>query len=135
LTAAQVFFGVTDQPGPVIDTSHNYIGFYFNPNTSANWNTYIRALTAVTGPTDTSTAAIGAYVDLKLTITPSSIGFWVNGVLFSTVTSNIPSSSVPMFPCVYIASATVTSTPQILVDTFEIDIDSGTVGKFMKAAI
>ena len=135
LTSAEVFFGVTDQPGPILDTSHNYIGFLFQPNTSANWGTITRAVASVTGPTSTGTAAIGAWVDLKITITPGSIGFYVNGVLFSTITTTIPGSSVVLFPCVFVSSNTVTSNPQALVDMFEMDIDSSNATKFSKASI
>lgn len=135
LTSAEVFFGLSDQPGPILDTSHNYIGFFFQPSFSANWSTVVRAAASVTGPTSTGTAAISAWVDLKMTITPSSIGFYVNGALFSTISTTIPAASAVLLPCIFIASNTVTSNPQILIDTFEIDIDSGTAGKFMKAAI
>lgn len=135
LTAAQVFFGLTDQPGPILDTSHNYIGFLFNPTTNANWNSITRAAASVTGPTSLGLAAIGAWVDLKLVITPSSISYYVNGSLIDTKTTTIPASSVVLFPTAFVASNTVTSNPQILVDTFEMDIDSGTASKFLKAQI
>jgi hypothetical protein len=136
LTAAQIFFGLCDQPGPIIDSSHNYIGFLFNPNSVAtDWASYTRAAASVTGPTDCGVAAVNTWVDLKLIITPTSIGFYCNGVLKDTKTTTIPAAGAALNPCIFVASNTLTSAPSILVDTFEIDVDSGLAGKFLKAAI
>ncbi len=134
-TTSQCFFGITDQPGPIVDVSHNYVGWFFSPTTSVNWCSYMRAVGSVTGPNSSGVAAASAYTDLKLVITPASVGYYINGALVDTITSPFPASGTVMYPSVYISSATQTNSPSLYADTFEIDLDGGNTGKFLKASI
>jgi microcystin-dependent protein len=131
-TTNQLQFGFSNSPGPAIATTNYYIVLYFIP-TSPNWGYQVRSAAAVTNG-DSGVAAANAWFDLKIVASATSVKFYINGALITTVTTNIPPVGQSLFD--YIAEETTSGANQfILVDTIERLIETTAAGRFMLTPI
>ena len=137
LTSAGTNFvvGLASVVSTQITSSQYYVVIYCIPNASSNWQAQNRALTAFTNVDTGVVATVGSWFDLKIVASSTSVAFYVNGVLTNTITTNIPASTIPLYPSVFVNAAATTINYGFYVDSVEIDLDSSVAGKFFKSSV
>jgi microcystin-dependent protein len=132
--ATQHLFGFASSPGPVVANTAYYIIFYFIRSAGANWFYQARNLTAVTSA-DTGIPAFGVWSDLMIVASATQAKLYINGNLIATVTTNLPPSAQPLYMYAAMASSTDTANYFMLMDSCEIDIDTGVAGRFSRSPL
>lgn len=136
-SATQHLIGFNSIINGVIVTTAYYCLFYYAGTLGANWQAHVRSLTAFT-TVDTGvnvTANLNTWFDLKIVATSTSVAFYINGTLVTTITTNIPPTSQALSPSVVMANGADTTNRSIYIDAIELDIDTGVTGRFMKALV
>jgi microcystin-dependent protein len=128
-------FGFANTGGSLASLT-SFILFYFNPAVSPNW-LYEVATAGVGTSGNTGIAASNvAWVDLKIVATQTLVQFYFNQTLVATVTTNIPASTIPLYPIVVIANNGDTSgAMNINLDLVEIDLATPMTNRFSKCPV
>jgi hypothetical protein len=134
-TSGQVVFGFDSSPGSTL-TVRNGI-FIFGAQGTTNWQ-----CRCSTGATDTQIDSGVAFNtltwhDMKIVASTASVAFYIDGVLITTITTNIPASNVALAYCDYAATGSAQTT--MFVDDFEFLITGipqlGTSERFLLGCI
>jgi hypothetical protein len=128
----QVQVGFSNNPGPSIVATAYYIIFYFIPNGAATWHAYCRNAAAVTDLDTGVTATIGAWFDLMIVATATSVQFYINGTLVQTITTNIFAATQAFYDYASINTASGTLNRSLMVDKLELLIKTGVAGRYLR---
>jgi len=131
----QHVIGFASSNSASIATTGYYIVIFYQGNGGANWQIQVRSLTAATTVDSGIAATLNTWFDLKIIATSTSVQFYINGALITTITTNIPPASQLLFPSVFMASGVDTTNRSIYIDAIELDIDTGVPGRFMKTPV
>lgn len=135
-STSQFAVGLTDHVAVPFASGQYYVTFYCIPNAGSNhWQVQNRSNTTVTNADTGIVATPGAWFDLKLVATAATVLYYVNGTLTNTVATNIPGTTFPLYPTVWVNNSSNTLNYGFYVDSVELDLDSGIAGKFMKSSI